>query len=327
MLNGTIAPLDAARPIADILDATLGILVSAAKAEFADKNGAMPGSRVALLALGSLGRREFATGSRLRLLFLYDQARLPASLGADPRAWHAQLAQRLMRAVEGLSPEGILFGSVEPYAGSAEQGLAWALSDLKARLDASASAEDLRMLADARVIDAEDGLAEEFEALRQTALSNTAGRGAMLDDARPVPTSDDGDPWDVRHRAGGLDDVELAADAIKLAVGSRVPAVLAATLGATFATAAEEGLVVDEAATQLAEAARLWQNIDGFLSMVCVGRFDASVASAEQRQTLATIGGVGDFDALPTAISAVAERAAAHVAEVVGGTAEGRRAR
>ena len=52
MLNGTIAPLDAARPIADILDATLGVLLGAAKGEFAEKNGAMPGSRVALLALG-----------------------------------------------------------------------------------------------------------------------------------------------------------------------------------------------------------------------------------------------------------------------------------
>ena len=327
MLNGTIAPLDAARPIADILDATLGVLLGAAKGEFAEKNGAMPGSRVALLALGAFGRRELATGARLRLLFLYDQERLPASLGVDPRAWHTQLLQRLMRAVGGLAPEGILFGGVEPYAESAAHGAAWALSDLRAQFDASASATDLRMLVDARIIEAEGGLAEDFEALRQTALSNASGRGVTLDRAHAAPTSDDGDPWDVRHRAGGLDDVELAADAIKLTVGSRLPAVLAAGLGATFTTAAEEGLLADEAATQLAEAARLWQDIHGFLSMVCVGAFDPSVASPEQRQTLAKIGSVDDFDALPDAISATATRAAEHIGEVLGGTEGQRRAR
>ena len=95
-----------------------------------------------------------------------------------------------MRAVSGLAPEGILFGSVEPYAGSAEHGAAWALSDLKAQFDASASAADLRMLVDARIIEAEGGLAEDFEALRQTALSNAAAEGVILDGVRAAPAVD-----------------------------------------------------------------------------------------------------------------------------------------
>ena len=321
MLNGTIAPLDAARPIADILDASLGVLVPATKSEFAEKNGPMPGSKVALLALGPLGRREFATGAPLRLLFLYDQERLPASLGVDPRTWHRQLLQRLMRAVRGLSPEGILFERVEPFTGGDDTGSAWALSDLQAFLEAPGPTADLRMLADARVIVAEEGLGGDFDALRQIVLSGAGDRGVM-----PGERASGGDgPWDVRHRPGGLDDVELAADVIKMTLGSRVPAVLATALGDAFATAVEEGLLDEEAATQLTDAARLWQNIDGFLSMVCVGTFDATAASAEQRRTLAKIGGVDDFDALPDAIAATAELAARHVAEVLAGTERQRR--
>ena len=325
MLNGTIAPLDAARPIADILDATLGVLAPAAKSEFAEKNGALSGSRVALLALGPLGRRECATGAPLRLLFLYDQERLPASLGVDPRTWHAQLLQRLLRAARALSPEGILFERVEPYAGRGGKGSTWALTDLAALAEAPVAA-DLRMLADARVIVAEDGLAEDFETLRQSALALAADRG-VTPGVAPAERAADSGPWDVRHRPGGLDDVELAADVIKLTVGGRVPAVLASALGATFDTAVEGGLLDEEAATQLTGAARLWQNIDGFLSMVCVGAFDASAASPERRQTLAKLGGVDDFEALPDAISATAELAAEHVAEVLGATEGRRRAR
>ena len=70
MLNGTIAPVDAAHPVSDILNASLGILLTATKAEFAAKNGTLPGSRSALLALGAFGRREFSTGAPLQLMFL-----------------------------------------------------------------------------------------------------------------------------------------------------------------------------------------------------------------------------------------------------------------
>ncbi len=316
MLSGTIPPLDAARPITDILDASLAALLVAAKAEFAENNGAMPGSRVALLGLGAFGRREFATGAPLRLLFLYDQERLPASLGMDPPAWHGQLLHRLMRAVRDLSPEGILYGG-------AENGAVWQMPELADRL--TSSADDLRMMADARVIAAEDGLGDDFEAARRSALSvPAAGDSRALLGGSAARAAAGYDPWDVRHRPGGLADVELAAEAIKLTLGGRLPALLAAGLGTTFATAAQEGLLGDEAAARLAEAAALWQNIEGFVSMACVGAFDASAAAPEQRLTLAKIGSVDDFEELPEAISVTAERTARLVADFLGADA-GRR--
>ena len=314
MLNGTIAPLDAARPITDILDATLGALLVAAKAEFAANNGEMPGSRVALLALGSFGRREFATGAPLRLLFLYDHRRLPGDSGAEPDAWHAQLLQRVMRAVRDLSPEGILFEAAVPYVGSDGNARAWGLAELSEEA-ASGRPEALRMLVDARVIEAEEGLGEDFEALRQTAL---AGAG-VLAAVRGSDEADVGDAWDVRRRPGGLGDVELAAEAIKVAAGGRVPTMLAAGLGGTFSAAAREGLLAQDAASRMTEAATLWQNIDGFLSMVCVGAFDAASASEEQRATLAKLGGVEDFEALPELIAATAERTADLVQQLLAG--------
>ena len=319
MLDGTIAPLDAARPITDILDATFAALLVAAKAEFAVNNGAVPGSRVALLALGSFGRREFATGAPIELLFLYDHQRAPGGSDADPAAWHAQLLQRVMQAVRELSPEGTLFESVTAYAGGSDAtATAWTPAQLVEHVGAGDSTEALRMLVDARVIEAEEGLGEDFEALRRTALAGDGTGPVLFADALAEREAAIGDPWDVRQRAGGLEDVALAADAIKLAAGGRVPGLLAASLANTFRTAAQEGLLADEAATRMTEAATLWQNIDGFLRMACIGAFDPATASPEQRQTLAQIGGVDDFEALPEAIAATAERTAALVRQLLG---------
>ncbi|MDE0006750.1 MAG: efflux RND transporter permease subunit, partial [Gammaproteobacteria bacterium] len=317
MLNGTIAPLDAARPITNILDATLGALLVATKAEFAASNGLLQGSRVALLALGSFARREFATGTPLELLLLYDHRRAPEDWGTEPAAWHTRLLQRLMRGVRDLSPEGILFAPAAPYGDRSDTGVtAWSLADLAGHMESAASARALRMLVNARAVEAEAGLGEDFEALRRAALASGRDGASLFAEVRREGEADLGDPWDVRRLAGGLGEVELAADAIKLAAGGRVPTMLAAGLGGTFTTAAREGLLAESAATRMAEAATLWQNIDGFVRMACIGAFDPTSASPEQRQTLAGIGGVDDFDAVPEVIAATAERTAELVREM-----------
>ena len=74
MLRGVIAPPDAARPLTNILDSCLGELLGAAKRDLlADLDQPLGGS-ACLVALGSAGRREFAIGSPLRLLFVYEPA-------------------------------------------------------------------------------------------------------------------------------------------------------------------------------------------------------------------------------------------------------------
>ena len=321
MLNGTIAPVDAARPVSDILNASLGTLLTATKAEFAANNGSLSGSRIALLALGAFGRREFCTGTPLRLLFLYDHdPELTTPSAGDAGDWHTQLLQRLMRSVRELSPDGILFEPVPSYVlGDARKTLtACSLTDFKQQFDEAAPTADYRMLADARVIQAEGTLGVDFEDLRQTVLAHAPDRQAIATDLSRAPKDGVGEPWNVRHRAGGLDEIELAAEAIKLAIGSRLPSVLAAGLASTYELAAEHGLLTRDAARELAQAATLWQNIDGYLNMACAGEFNADAASSVQRETLAKFGHVERFEALPDVIAATAGRAAELVDDLFG---------
>ena len=166
----------------------------------------------------------------------------------------------------------------------------------------------------------EGDLDTDLEALRQSVL--TARRdpestvAALAAERRGQPTGS----WDVVDRLGGLKDLELGSEALQLGLGARE--VLVNGIGPTFEAAARSSSVLDTAsAGQLAEAAALWQNVDGFIRMSSgSGAFDPGSLPPDQRQTLAEIAGVEDFEALPDVIAETAERTARLVTELLDGS-------
>ena len=322
MLRGVIAPMDAARPLSGILDTCMGTLLSAAKREFAAEHGEIPNGRIALVALGALGRREFATGGPMQLLFLYDHDPLPATFpGLAPQDWHVQLLQRFMRLVGDLSPEGILY-EARPVLSLPGTGNACAMAALREHFDNVPSVAELRMLAHARVIEAEGDLGASFETCRESVLSRPHDRGAVTADISIVRTGEAGqhraDTWDVQHGPGGLADMVLAAEFLQLTGDGPV----ARGLVPAFEAAASHGLIDAEIAADFSKAATLWQNLDGFLRMACADEFDPRSAPADQRATIAEACEVESFDVLPGMIADIARRAATHLDALLADAAE-----
>ena len=335
MARGTMPAIDAAPPLTDILCTCLGALALAAKREFAAEHGALPNGRIALIALDAAGRREFAAGAPLRLLFLYDHDPVPpGGMTLSPEAWHEQLRQRLMLLVRNLSPEGILYEPVPGYALQGEQaGNAYSLSRLRQHFADAAPAADLRMLTHARVVEAEDGLGEEFADLRRAVLSGpndleaiasdvASTRQSNLADARRSRTRR-GDPWAIGRVEGGLDDIVLAAEFLQLA--GAAPETGVNTLAETFENARRRGLLADDAARDLTDAALLWRNLDGFFRMTCAGAFDPRSATTEQKAIVAGMCGVASFESAPAKIAETARRSADHL-RTLWFSAEGREA-
>ena len=323
MLRGVIAPTDAARPLTDILDTCLVELLRAAEQDLLVELDRPLGGKVCLVALGSAGRREFAIGSPLKLLFVYelpDSRSTGTSLTTEDT--YGQYLQRLMRLVGNLSPENMLFEAVPPYALRHGSGkvTACSLSALRDHFDDDPEPSELRMLTHARIIEAQGGLGERFEAFRQSALSRTLNRDVLIADIlearrqisqRYYP----GDVWDVRHRPGGLDDLILLAEYLQLSGADTMPAMLVNGLVPTFAAAAEHRLIDESAATELATAARLCQCLDGYFRMTSMGVFDPASVSAELREVIARVCGADEFEALPSMIA----DASGHAAELLGG--------
>ncbi|MYE49994.1 MAG: hypothetical protein F4X81_00840 [Gammaproteobacteria bacterium] len=318
MLRGVIAPVDAARPLTDILDSCLNELLQAARQDLLAELDQPLGGNACLVALDSAGRREFAIGSPLRLMFVYEPSSgRSTSLSLAPEAAYGQYLQRLMRLVHHLSPEGMLFEAVPPYALPQGSGTAAAcpLSALSDHFDDAPAPSELRLLTHARVIEAQGELGERFAAFRQAALSRTPNRDALVADlvaARRgiAQRHRPGDIWDVRGRLGGLGDLELLAEYLQLTGAATTPAVLVNGLAPTFTAAAEHGLIDQSAAADLAAAASLWQCLDGYFRMTSPGDFDPESTSEEVREVIAQGSGVDAFDALPTRMADAAQRVA-----------------
>ena len=315
MARAVIAPRDAARPLSDILETCLAALLHATKREFVEEHGDIPNDRVALVALGAAGRREFATGAPLGLLFLYDHDPVPAGvLTMAPETWHERLLQRLARLIGELSPEGMLYRHVPPsrLALSVDRrACSW--QELHEAFGQTPHPADLRMLCHARVIESEGGLGTDFEGLRQSVLARTHDLGAVARETRAAreryggPRGRRGD-WDVARMAGGLGDLELAAQYLELADPSSERNVRG--LADTFEAAGDRQLLQPGIARQLADAAILWQDLDGFFRMTSAGTFDPATASTGQLDAVAAMAGTAGFEPVPAMIAARADFAA-----------------
>ncbi|MDE0658490.1 MAG: efflux RND transporter permease subunit [Gammaproteobacteria bacterium] len=309
MLRGAVEPREAARPLSHILDACLVQTLSAVRQDFAKEHGAMEDDLLALVALDAHGRREFAIGGPLRILFLYDCART-----TDTQAWHTSLLQRFDRVFGELSPAAMLYNPQPPWHGEGHGRSAYSLRALEEYYANGASAADLRILVHARVVFADGDLGERFEALRQAVLGRERPLDA-LDEALSAlrPKRDEG-RWDVLGAPGGLVDIEMFVAHLHLEAVAGAPgsAIVGDGLVAALEAGAKQGLIDATVAADLADATRLWQNFDGFMRMVGVDQ-DPTLLSPEEQSTLAQACGAVGVEDLARSLAESRQRSRAHI--------------
>ena len=311
MLRGAVEPREAARPLSDILDTCLVQALAAVRRDVAAEHGAVRDGLLALVALDAHGRREFAIGGSLRILFVYDCDGGSAS-PVDVQAWHTSLLQRFVRVFGELSPGAVLYRPSPPWPGQGDANAANSLSALEEHFRDVPAIADLRTLVHARVVFADGDLGERFEAARQAIL----GQERQLDSLREAlsasrPQGGEG-PWDVMGAPGGLTDIELLVEHLRLVASAASAVPVADGLVATLEAGAQQGLIDATVAAELADAARLWQNFDGFMRMASVDQ-DPTRLSPEEQSTLAQACGAAALDELARSLAATRERSAAHI--------------
>ena len=82
-LIGRLAPLPAARALSAIAETAVQCLLTSGEDSFSAVHGRVPGSDMAVLALGKLGSRELTPASDLDLIFVYSSGE-GASIGPKP---------------------------------------------------------------------------------------------------------------------------------------------------------------------------------------------------------------------------------------------------
>jgi glutamate-ammonia-ligase adenylyltransferase len=257
--------------------------------------------------------------SDLDLILVYDAPGTAESTGG-PRplavsAYYARLCQRFINALTALTGEGNLYdvdmrlrpsGMAGPIASSLEafrryhHEAAWTWEHMAlTRARAVAGPEPLRR----RVM---DEVREVLTRKRDPALlkSEVADMRQRIAVAHRNPPA-----FEVKHRRGGMVDIEFIAQYLQLRESWRAPQLLHQNTRAALLALADHGDLAREDADTLVAALMLWRNVQGLLKLTVEEPFDESQASPALKSILAKGAGAVDFAVLKADMDASAKRA------------------
>ncbi|MDE2228945.1 MAG: bifunctional [glutamine synthetase] adenylyltransferase/[glutamine synthetase]-adenylyl-L-tyrosine phosphorylase [Alphaproteobacteria bacterium] len=304
---------------ADIAETALAELLPRVIAEFVRTHGRVAGGAIAVLGLGKLGSREMTFASDLDLILIYDApAGAESAGGAQPLAapaYYARLSQRFINALTALTGEGKLYdvdmrlrpsGTAGPVASSLEAfrryhrelGWTWERMALtRARPVAGDPRLRKRAMAEVRAV-----LVRSRDA--KTLARDVVEMRERIADAHRNPS-----PFDVKHRRGGMVDIEFIAQYFQLRDAVHTEAVLYPNTMAALAALAANGSLARTDAETLTRALMLWRNVQGILKLTVPEPFDESDTPAAVKALIARDAGAIDFAALKRDMD-VAARAA-----------------
>ena len=301
-LRGNLSPLEAGTALSNIAEASIAGVLSAAVEDFTQRR---PEGGVAAVVLGEIASGEATLGAELDIMFLYD--------GSGSPDYYRTLSERALDALRALSRDNLLLSPV-PVGGT--QRAVRSLADFSEYHHGGGSPGALPELARSRCVftSGDAGLGKRFEDARLEILVNGVAREALPDELRQAG---EGAPEagleSFETVRGGLREVERAAAYLAVTHAATAPEHIAASAVSVFQGAGEAGLIPEDRAQRLAEAARMWRNLRGILRLLGEdGRVDDATYPTA-RTVIAGSCGTDDFDALNAAIKATAARAATDI--------------
>jgi len=319
--------------LADIAETALAALLPAVAADFARLHGAVPGGGFAIIAMGRLGSREMSLASDLDLILIYD-APVPepagdsaGSTGQRPLAvpaYYARLSQRLILAITAPTAEGRLYEVDMRLRPSGASGpIASSLAAFAQYQREAAWTWEHMALTRARPLAGDPALCERVAAAITSALvmprdrrrlvADVAAMRARIADANPRPLA-----WDLRHRRGGLIDLEFVVQYLMLREAARTPGVLRRDSAAALAALGAAGVLPPQGVRELGEALALLHHLRALLALLFEGVPDAALLAGPQGATLARCAGAIDFARLEADMTAACARVRAWYDRLIG---------
>jgi glutamate-ammonia-ligase adenylyltransferase len=302
-----------------LADIALTRLLPLVEAEHARAHGRFAGAELAVLALGKMGGVEMTATSDLDLILVYETP--PEAEQSDggrplaPSTYYGRLTQRLVNALTALTAEGCLYEVDMRLRPSGRAGpLAVSLESFARYHVEAAWTWEYQALTRARVITPPGLLRAKVEAAIRTALGRARDPDTLLRDVadmrkRMAKEHPGRSFWDIKHRPGGLVDLEFIAQYLMLREAHADPAVLAANTGAALANLARAGRLDGGAARDLLAAFRLWSAVQAMLRLTVDVNFREDTAAQGLKATLARGAGAVDFEALKHQMEEAALRA------------------
>jgi [glutamine synthetase] adenylyltransferase / [glutamine synthetase]-adenylyl-L-tyrosine phosphorylase len=302
----------------DVADAALSCLLPHVTAEFARTHGAVPGGGLVVLGLGKLGSREMTGTSDLDLILIYDAPDdSEGSVGPRPlpvSTYFIRLTQRYINALTALTEDGNLYDVDMRLRPSGAKGpVALSLVAFRRYHEESAWTWEQMSLTRARPVAGPRTLAAQIMAAVREILRRPRDPDRLVadvDDMRRRIAEQHRAPetFDLKHRSGGMVDIEFVAQYLQLRWAADHPFVLCQNTHGALAALAAAHVLPRAAETDLARSLRLWRNVQSLLKLVANEPFDQAAAAPQIQALLAASAGAGavDFADLRTKIEEAA---------------------
>src|SRR5271165_1058954 len=288
LLSGRLDPDRAGRAYSALAQGLIAAMLKSVETAFAAEHGRIRGGRVAVAALGKLGSREMTAASDLDLIVIYD---FPDNAGDSngrrplaPSPYYTRLTQRLLAALTAPTKSGKLYDVDLRLRPSGRKGpLATQFSAFAIYQRDSAETWEHMALTRARVVAGDPSLSEQIaETVRRT-LARKRDSAQIAREVRAMRAliaaeKGDKDPWDLKLAAGGLIDIEFAAQYLSLAHAHVRLDILDVSTRKVIEKAAAAGLISPGDAETLIAAHRLYSDATQFMRLAISEPFDPTKA-------------------------------------------------
>ncbi len=230
-LRGLITPEDAGAQYAQLAGAVLQALTPVVEAQFAVKHGPPPGRGAVVLAMGSLGVGRLSARSDLDLIVIYDADGAEASDGPRPlatRPYFARFTQMLVTALTAPTAEGKLYEVDMRLRPSGQSGpVATSLQSFESYQAQEAWLWEHMALTRARALTGDEQIISRINAVRKAMLTRARVAAETAKEtqemrARLADAGRTGSAWGVKDGPGGVQDIEIFAQAMALQAGAVV---------------------------------------------------------------------------------------------------------
>jgi glutamate-ammonia-ligase adenylyltransferase len=303
--------------LSDVAEIVLREMLKCVSVEFEKTHGAFETSGLAIIALGKLGSRELMRGSDLDLVFVYDDStEQQISDGEKPlglNIYFMRLAQRMITALTALTGEGRLYQTDTRLRPNGEEGpIASSFVSFKHYYQESAWTWEYMALSRARVVAGPDNLKIRLQTTICEAITRGWDDRTLISDvaqmrrrmAKQYPGTD---PWDIKHRRGGLVDGEFIAQYLQLHHGSKHPEILSPNASNALEKLSKAGLLEAKTVKSLGESLRFWHDVQSVLRVTTDQGLDNSSQSSGPREALVRAGFVESYEQLLAKMDANAE--------------------
>ena len=308
ILSATASADQAGEAFARLADVLIRSLHQAIEELFARQHGRIAGRQVAILALGKLGGREMTSTSDLDLIVVYDfDPEHPESQGERPLhgpQYFARLTQRLISALSAQTNYGVLYRVDMRLRPSGRSGpLATQVDGFASYQEKEAWTWEHMALTRARVVSAPPAFADRVAQVIRDVLCRRRDPGMVAGDVlemRKAVAAEKGenDPWDLKHAAGGLIDIEFIAQYLQLVHAGRMPEILDTATTRVLEKAWRLGVIETPDAEMLRTGARLYQSLTQIMRLCLPLPFDPHAAAPGLVRLLARAADVPDFTTL-----------------------------